>query len=85
MSVVGEVWVAVRAKSDGFQKDLNDSTAAPLSKFEKDAGESGTLAGANLSKGVKDGSKDLEKDMGNLGERSGSALSGGTEKHMGGI
>ena len=77
-----------RAKTDSFQKDLDDSTAAPLSKFEKDAGESGALAraaGANLSTGVKDGTKDLEKDMGDLGERSGSALSGGTEKHMGGI
>jgi hypothetical protein len=77
--------VAVRAKSDSFQKDLDDSTAAPLSKFEKDAGESGTLAGANLSKGVKTGTKDLEQDMGNLGTRSGTALASGTESHMGGI
>jgi TP901 family phage tail tape measure protein len=66
--------VAVRAKSDGFEKDLQASTAGPLSDFEDDAGVSGALAGENLSKGVKSGAKDLEKDLGGVGNAAGSAL-----------
>ena len=66
--------MAVRAKSDGFEKDLQASTAGPLSDFEDDAGVSGALAGENLSKGVKSGAKDLEKDLGGVGNAAGSAL-----------
>lgn len=75
MSIVGIAEITVTANTEEARAQI-DALGAD-SDLASDLSAAGADAGAALGAGIEDGTRDIERDLGDLGQDAGMALSGG--------
>src|SRR5487761_1953505 len=85
MTIVGEAWLLVRAKSEQFAQDLEAHTSPGFQSLRGNAEKAGEDAGGLLGQGVCQGARGIEKDLEATGERGGKNLGEGMSKSLSGI
>lgn len=89
MTVIGEAYINVIAKTEGFEKSLHDGSASGLRGLEKDVEGAGVTAGGGLGRGIEGGTKDglgkAEAAAERSGKSMGGKLTGGLSAALGGL